>query len=142
MEPEVYISADDSFDIVLIDGRILITDSIPIRTIFVSTDDCILVQKGYPVIRNEGRKQKGMSSSTLRTADTADPERTGTIRKKDAPRIVSVDGQTGRMPTGTFQLVKLDVINDRIVIILRKLVVITDRNEYHGLVRHSLNGCD
>ena len=101
MEPEVYISADDSFDIVLIDGRILITDSIPIRTI-----------------------------------------RMYTIRQKDASRIVSVDGQTGRMPTGTFQLVKLDVINDRIVIILRKLVVITDRNEYHGLVRHSLNGCD
>ena len=52
-----------------------------------------------------------MSSSTLRTADTADPERTGTIRKKDAPRIVSMDSQTGRMSAGTFQLVKLEAVN-------------------------------
>ena len=83
-----------------------------------------------------------MCPSALGTSYTADAKWVDTIRKEDAPIIVSVDGQTGRMPTGTFQLVKLDVINDRIVIILRKLVVITDRNEYHGLVRHSPCGCD
>jgi hypothetical protein len=102
----------------------------------------MLIQQRNPVVWNEGRKQKGMSSSTLRTADTADPERTGTIRKKDAPRIVSMDSQTGRMSAGTFQLVKLEAVNDGIVIILRKPIVIFDRNEYHGLVRYSPCGCD
>jgi len=42
------------------------------------------------------------------------------------------------MPAGTGQPVKLEAIYDRIVIILRKLVVIFDRNEYHSLVRYSL----
>lgn len=39
-----------------------------------------------------------MRSSALGTPDTADPKETGTIRKEDAPFIVSVDGQTGRNP--------------------------------------------
>ena len=83
-----------------------------------------------------------MRSSALGTADTADPKRIDAIRKKDAPRVVSVDGQTGRMSAGTFQPVKLEAVNDGIVIILRKLIVIFDRNEYHGLVRHSPGDCD
>ena len=83
-----------------------------------------------------------MRSSTLGTPDTADPERMDTIRKKDAPCIVSMDRQTGRMTAGTFQLVKLEAVNNGIVKILRKLIEISDRNEYHSLVRHSLYGCD
>ena len=78
----------------------------------------MLIQQRNPVVWNEGRKQKGMRSSTLGTADTADPERTDTIRKEDAPRIVRMDSQTGRMSAGTFQLVKLEAVNDGIVIIL------------------------
>ena len=59
-----------------------------------------------------------MRPSALGTADTADPERMDTIRKKDAPSVVSMDRQTGRMSAGTFQLVKLEAVNDGIVIIL------------------------
>ena len=79
-----------------------------------------------------------MRSSALGTPDTADPKETGTIRKEDAPFIVNVDGQTGRMPAGACQPVEREAVYDGIVIILRKLIVITDRNEYHSLVRHSL----
>ena len=79
-----------------------------------------------------------MRSSALGTPDTADPKETGTIRKEDAPFIVNVDGQTGRMPAGACQPVEREAVYDGIVISLRKLIVITDRNEYHSLVRHSL----
>ena len=81
-----------------------------------------------------------MRSSAHRTPDTADPEIMGTIRKKDAPFIVGVDGQTGRMAAGACEPVEREAIYDGIVIILRKLIVITDRYEYHGLVRHSPYG--
>ena len=85
----------------------------------ISADDRMLIQQRYPVRCSEcGRKQKGMRSSALGTADAADPERTDTIRKRDAPSIVSMDSQAGRMSAGTFQPVKLEAVNDGIVIIL------------------------
>ncbi len=69
-----------------------------------------------------------MCSTAFGTPDTTDSKKTGAIRKKYAPFIVSVDGQTGRMPAGACQLVERKAIYDGIVKILRKLVVITDRN--------------
>ena len=48
----------------------------------------------------------------------ADPKRIDAIRKKDAPRIVSVDGEAGRVPAGACQPVKLEAVYDGIVIIL------------------------
>ena len=118
MAPKARISADVGFDAVFVAGGVLFTDSVPVRTILISADDRMLIQKRDPVVWNEGRKQKGMRSSALGTADTADPERTDTVRKKDAPRIVSMDSQAGRMSAGTFQPVKLEAVNDGIVIIL------------------------
>ena len=118
LTPETLISADDGFDIVFVDGRILITDSIPIRSILISADDGMLVQQGYPVIRNEGRKQKGVRFSARRAPDTADPERMDAIRKNDAPCVVSMDGQTGRMSAGACQTMELEAVYDGIVIIL------------------------
>lgn len=37
------------------------------------------------------------------------------------------------MPTGAGQPVELEAVNDRIIIILRNLIVIFDRNGYHSL---------
>ena len=37
-------------------GRVLLTDSVPVRAVFVSTDDRMLVQKGYPVVWDQGGK--------------------------------------------------------------------------------------
>lgn len=91
LKPESCISADDGFDMVFVNGWILVTDRVAVRTILVSADDCMLVRQRYPVVRNEGRKQKGMRLSTLRTPDTADPERADTIRKQDAPCIVTMN---------------------------------------------------
>ena len=48
-----------------------------------------------------------------------------------------MDRETGGASAGAGKPVELETINDGIVIILRKLIVITDRYEYHGLVQHS-----
>ena len=59
-----------------------------------------------------------MCPSALGTSYTADAKWVDTIRKEDAPIIVSVDGQTGRMPARACQAVELEVVYDGIVIIL------------------------
>ena len=78
-----------------------------------------------------------MSPAALRTFDPADSQGKDRIRKEDRTAIVGMERKAGRMPAGAFQPVHLEGMNDRIVIILRKLIVITDRNGYHSLVRRS-----
>ena len=56
LTPEMSVSADDGLDIVFVDGRVLLADSVAVRAVFVSTDDGMLVRKGYPVVRDEGGK--------------------------------------------------------------------------------------
>ena len=51
-----------------------------------------------------------------------------------------MDGQTGGVLTGTRELVELKGEDDRIVKILRKLVVIIDLNCYHSIVLGGLIG--
>ena len=118
LKPEACISADDGLDIVFVDGRVLFTDSVPFRAVLISADDGMLIDEGYPVVRNQGRKQKGMSPSTLRTPDAADPKRMDAVRKEDASLVVSMDGQTGRMAAGARQAVKLESVYNGIIIIL------------------------
>ena len=137
MKPEERISAYDGLNVVLVDGRVLLTDSIPVRTVFVSTDDRMLVQKGYPVVWDDRSKEQSVGSAAFRAFKPADPEEPCSLREEDSPIVISMDGETARVSTGTLKLVELEAIYDGIVIILRKLVVITDRNEYHGLVWHS-----
>ena len=83
-----------------------------------------------------------MSSAAFRAPDTADPKRDGPFWPENAPFIVRMNRETGGSSAGAGKPVELELINDGIVRSLRKLIVITDRYEYHGLVRHSLNGCD
>ena len=66
----------------------------------------------------------------------ANPEKMFSVREDDPPRVVTVDRKAGRMPAGASQLMKLEAVNNGFVIILRKLIVIFDRNEYHCLAWH------
>ena len=59
-----------------------------------------------------------MCPSAFGTPDTANAKRVDTIRKEDASRIVSMDGQAGRMPAGACQAVELEAVCDGIIIIL------------------------
>ena len=79
-------------------------------------------------------KDEGVIILNMRPFVTSHPEELRPFREKDAPLVISMDGQTGEVPAGTRKAVKLEAVYNGIIIILRKLVVITDRYEYHGLV--------
>ena len=78
----------------------------------------MLVTERDPVIGDQGGKQKSMGSSACFTPDPADPDVYDTVRSVDSPVIVSVDEEAAGLITGTFELVELEVIDNRIVIIL------------------------
>lgn len=78
-----------------------------------------------------------MSAPAFRASDPAYPEPYGPGRKFYIPFVVTVNGKTGRMATGTGQLMELELINNRIIKGLRNLVAILSKNGYHGIVdRH------
>ena len=78
-----------------------------------------------------------MGSTAFGASPPADPEPESSGRQLYGPPVVTMDRQTGRMRTGTGQLVKLKIINNRIVKGLRNLIAIPDKNGYHGIVnRH------
>ena len=85
-----------------------------------------------------------MGSPALGAFHPADPEPDGTRGKLYCPLVVTMDRQTGRMRTGTGKLLKLKVMNNRIVKGLRNLIAIWDKNGYHSIVnRHRLScGCE
>ena len=95
LQPEEDVSADDGFDAVLIDGRIRLTDGIPVRTVLISADDRMLVGKGDPVVGYDGSKEQGMGPAAFRAPDPADPEELCSFRKEDAPFVISMDCKTG-----------------------------------------------
>ena len=143
LEPEQEISSDDGLHVVLIDRRVIFANGIAVRAVFIGADDPVLVRKRDPVIGNNGRRKDGVRPAAFRAPDTADPQRDGPIRLENASFIVRMNRKTGGASAGTGKPVELETIDDGIVIILRKLIVITDRYEYHGLVRHSPSGgCD
>ena len=78
-----------------------------------------------------------MGSTAFRASYPADTEPESSGRQLYGPPVVTMDRQTGRMRTGTGQLVKWKIINNRIVKGLRNLIAIWDKNGYHSIVnRH------
>ena len=75
-----------------------------------------------------------MGSTAFRASHPADTEPESSGRKLYVPPVVTMDRQTGRMRTGTGQLMKLKVKNNRIIKELRNLIAISDKNGYHGIV--------
>ena len=118
LEPEKKIAPDDRLDAVFVDHRVLHADVFPVFCILVRQDDRVLVGKGDPVIRHEGRRQECMRLTAFGAPDTADPEGMFALREKDSPPVVGVNGKAGRMPAGACQPVELEAVNDRIIIIL------------------------
>ena len=78
-----------------------------------------------------------MGSTAFRASYPADTEPESSGRQLYGPPVVTMDRQTGRMRTGTGQLMKLKIMNNRIVKGLRNLIAIWDKNGYHSIVnRH------
>ena len=85
-----------------------------------------------------------MGSPALGAFHPADPEPDGASGQFDGSLVVTMNRQTGRMGTGTGQLVKRKINNNRIVKRLRNLIAIPDKNGYHSIVnRHRVTcGCE
>ena len=78
-----------------------------------------------------------MGSTAFRASYPADTEPESSGRQLYGPPVVTMDRQTGRMRTGTGKLLKLKIMNNRIVKGLRNLIAIWDKNGYHSIVnRH------
>ena len=137
LEPEQKIPPDNGFHVVLIDRRVIFANGIAVRAVFIGAYDPVLVRKRDPIVGNNGRRKNGVRPAAFRAPDAADPQRDGPIRLENASFIVCMNRKTGGASAGTGKPVELETINDGIVRSLRKLIVITDRYEYHGLVRHS-----
>ncbi len=75
-----------------------------------------------------------MGATAFGTSDPTDPEPDISGRKFNSPCVVTMYGKAGGMPTGTGQLMKLDLINNRIIKGLRNMIAILSKNGYHGIV--------
>ena len=82
-----------------------------------------------------------MGSPAFGAFHPADPEPDGSRGELYSPPVVTMDRQTGGMRTGTGQLVKLKVKNNRIIKGLRNLIAILDKNGYHGIVNRHRFSC-
>ena len=101
--------AEHGFDIVLIHGWIAFTDGTDVFPVFILAADLLLVGEGNLGIRNQGRRKKRVCCPAFGTLYPADPEPDGSGRKFYTAFVVAKDGQTGRMRTGTGQLMELEI---------------------------------
>ena len=142
--PAEPIVSEYGFDVVFINGRIALTDHADVPSFFIVLADPLLVGKRDLRIGDHRRQKKRMGSSAFRTSHPADPEPEGPSGQFDGSLVVTMYRQTGRMRTGTGQLVKWKIINNRIIKGLRNLIAIPDKNGYHSIVnRHRFScGCE
>ena len=98
--PASAVVSDNRLDIVLINGRVLLTDSIDIRMFFHGDADAPLVIQRDLGIGNDGGRKKGMGHPALRTADPAYPQPYRPAVLLDIALIVAMNTETGRMTTG------------------------------------------
>lgn len=71
LPPEMSVTVDDGFDIILINGRVAAAYRIAVRTVLVCADNFMLVCRGDAAVGNKRRYEYGMGSATLGTLYTA-----------------------------------------------------------------------
>ena len=142
--PTMPVIPEYGFDVVLIHRWICLTDEGGDLSFFKVTADFLLVGKRYLRIGNHRRQKKSMGRSAFRAFDPADTEPDSPGGQFYSPPVITMDRQTGRMRAGTGQLMKLKMINNRIVKGLGNLIAIPDKNGYHSIVnRHRFScGCE
>ena len=137
LPPVPSVGTDDRFHVILVNGGILITNCPDSLVFFQVETDLLVIMERDLRIGNDGSRKNGMCALALRTPDPAYPEAESSGRNLYIPIIVTVNGKTGRMATGTGQLMKLEHINNRIIKGLRNLIAILSKNGYHSIVdRH------
>lgn len=126
--------AKGRLDVVLIYHRISETDMLPIIAVFVIGYNFLLIYKGDLAVGNHRGEEQGVGLSAYRALDSDDFQDDFSRRSYDRSFIIRMDGQAGGVFAGTRKLVELNGEDDRIVKILRKLVVIIGLNCYHNIV--------
>lgn len=81
-----------------------------------------------------------MGSPAHGTPDPAEAKPDSTFRSLGRTLVVGMEGEADRMSAGTGQLMKLDAINNRIIIRLGYLIAIPDINGNHGIVNERQAG--
>lgn len=111
--------ADNRFNVILVDGRAALHEGREIMVpIFQPPDDLSLVRKCRLGIRDNESGHEGMRFTANTAADTAETQADGTVRDFKGAGIISVDGKTGRVSAGAYELVKLELTDEVIIFIL------------------------
>lgn len=113
--PESAVLPDDMPAVAFVNEGIGLHNRFQGRICFRSTDDIGLVLDGNLGIRHNERRKNCMCFTTAFTSDTADTEFQFTGRGFEKAFIITMNMQTAGMPTGTGELVKLQ-ISDKIII--------------------------
>jgi hypothetical protein len=116
--PETAVPSDNCLRAVLVDEGVFLTDILQVLSVRVGTDNTVLVVEGDPVIRDDGGKQQGVCPSALRAFDPADAEEGDTFRQENTSFVIAMDGKAPGGSAGTPNLVHLEAVNGRIVVIL------------------------
>lgn len=80
-----------------------------------------------------------MSGTALGADNSLYTQADGTFRVFGRPVVITVDGKASMMAAGTFQLVELEVVNDRLIKIFGNIVAIFDVDGYHNIIHRSLS---
>nr|WP_230399286.1 hypothetical protein [Novisyntrophococcus fermenticellae] len=88
--------------------------------------DALLVSKGNLGIRDYGGQKECVGRSALGTSDPADAKADRPLFLFHGTIVVTVNREACGVPAETGQLMKLDIIYNRIIKGLRNLIAITD----------------
>ena len=119
-------------DVVFIDIGELLKDGSWTGAILKRLNDLMLYPEGDLGVRNDRGQEECVGSSADRTLYPTDQDFDFAIVGTDPAGIISVFCKAPRMTTGTDEPVELEGLNHPIIEILRKLIVIFDKNRYHS----------
>ena len=93
--------------VAFVNGRILIHKYLPASSGFMAGNDFDMFGQGCLGIGNHGRRKKCMGMETAGTDYPADTERKLSTRSFEGTCVVSMNGQTAGVPTGTGETMEL-----------------------------------
>lgn len=126
---------DDVLDVVFIDQKIIFHDGSGIHPLFCAVQDLLLVMERDLGVRDKNGRDEGMGNEAFCTEHTLDGKSDENRIKFNRTFIMAVTDETAFPATGTFDHVKLEMIDGMVVKILRKIIAVFKDNCYHILVR-------
>ena len=126
---------DDVLDVVFIDQKIVFHDGSGIHPLFHAVQDLLLIMERDLGVRDKDGRDEGMGNEAFCTEHTLDGKADKNRIKFYRAFVMAITDETSFPATGTFDHVKLEVIDCMVIKILRKIVAVFKDNCYHILVR-------